>query len=358
MTPRVDDAPHAAAGRTGQFFRLPRHNRSVCCAIEEAADPARLCDSDVIVFKGTEPLLDDFADYLQWMMGAPFRGSEAPVGLHFPLVLKMPPGAMPIDECRREQRVTTAVHAAHVKRYGQLARAPVPLFVHELSRVEVDGYLEEARCQLMPQAFERIEGRACAGLGVEISYYPAAPIRVVDLGEPPIRRMLGRQGDASFTDGTNRRWAESLALGYMPYVPWNNGWGSPVDMGNACVDGGFSDLLTLTPFASIPSPRLFHASLHASLEIFAQTVATLCASLDLAPAGRVDPLLVARVHAYLRPMLVRHLHDEDAASRVDPRLLSHFEIESLDELLRASLGAKGCARGEPGEEVYGSGREA
>ena len=60
-----------------------------------------LCDdeSGAIVFKGTEPLLPDFPEYLDWMLQAQFRASRLPLGLHFALDMKLPPGAMWIEEC-------------------------------------------------------------------------------------------------------------------------------------------------------------------------------------------------------------------------------------------------------------------
>lgn len=62
----------------------------------------------------------------------------------------------------------------------------------------------------------------------------------------------------------------------MPYAPWNKGWGSCLDAGNACLDGGLADLLTLVPFESIPDDRLFQVSLLSSLEVLSQTVVSLC----------------------------------------------------------------------------------
>ena len=49
----------------------------------------------------------DFDEYLAWMMRAGFRGSDLPIGLHCPLVVNVPPGAVPLDECDREQRMAT-----------------------------------------------------------------------------------------------------------------------------------------------------------------------------------------------------------------------------------------------------------
>ena len=52
----------ATCGQQGQFYRLPFHNRSICCALSSVDES--LYESEVLVFKGTEPLLADFASYL------------------------------------------------------------------------------------------------------------------------------------------------------------------------------------------------------------------------------------------------------------------------------------------------------
>ena len=49
-------------GEQGDFYRIRGHNRSVCIAL--APDKSK---SDVVVIKGSEPLLPDFERYLDWM---------------------------------------------------------------------------------------------------------------------------------------------------------------------------------------------------------------------------------------------------------------------------------------------------
>ena len=168
----VPVAPNASEGVTGQFYRLPGHFRSLCCAVPDAKGPEELWAGDVIAFKGTEPLMPDFDEYLRWMMTAPFRGSDLPLGLHFPLVVNVPPGAVPLDECLREQRMAAAVHERHLEVYGELAHAPVPLFVHRCPVEVTTSYVDALDRHLTPQAFERVESRALAGCGVSIWYYP------------------------------------------------------------------------------------------------------------------------------------------------------------------------------------------
>jgi hypothetical protein len=121
-------APHSRIGpigAAGAFIRIPNHYRSVSCLIPGA----RGAPAGAIVFKGTEPLLSDFPEYLDWMLRAPFRASYLPLGLHFPLEMKLPPGVVWLDECLIEQEITSKIQRQYLARYGRLARLPVPLFV-------------------------------------------------------------------------------------------------------------------------------------------------------------------------------------------------------------------------------------
>src|SRR5882672_907328 len=52
----------------GRFYRLPGHNRSFCYALGSSDS---IVESPVLVFKGAEPLMDDFATTLDWMAQAP-----------------------------------------------------------------------------------------------------------------------------------------------------------------------------------------------------------------------------------------------------------------------------------------------
>ena len=337
---RLPVARNAGTGITGQFYRLPGHYRSVCCAIPDLDGPERLWEGDVIALEGTEPLMADFDDYLRWMMTAPFRGSDLPIGLHFPLVADIPPGAVPLDECDRAQRLAAALHERHLTLYGELARAPVPLAVHRCSAEETARYIEILRWRLPRQAFERAELRARGGCGVAVWYYPTAPIRVDDLrflaGANPHLRPAPEAGEETIT-GWCRQFARLLHLGFMPFAPWNAGRGSCVDAGNACIDGGFADLFTLVPFESIPDDRWFRRSLLDSVRRLSDTVSVFAVSLGARPTGPPDPSLDALTRVFLGPRLLAHLETEmPAGAGLDSRISSCFRLDRLEELVAAS----------------------
>ncbi len=330
-------APDAAEGIKGQFYRLPRHYRSVCCALHEVDTPERLWDGDVVTFKGTEPLMPDFDGYLRWMMTARFRGAELPLGLHFPLRVNVPPGAMPLDECEREQRMALAVHQRHLRIYGELAQAPVPLLVHRCSTDATVRYVDTIRHHLTPQAFERVEARARAGCGVSIWYYPSAPIRVDDLSTlaaaNPHFRIRTDEGERT-VESWCRQFARFLHLGFMPYAPWNHGRGSCVDAGNACIDGGFADLLMLVPFESIPDDRWFRLSVLASVNMLCHTVSVFSMSVGPGPTAQPDASLDPLSQMFLRSRLLEQIEaTTPPGAAPDPRVLSCFKLDRFEALV-------------------------
>lgn len=323
-------------GLRGRFYRLPNHYRSVCWPIR----PGVPGGSDVLVFKGTEPLCADFESYLQWMMSHRMRASELPIGLYCPLVLRMPPGAVPLDECVREQSIGIEVQRRHLATYGSCAQLPLPLLTFQMRHKDVDQYLTTLHRYLPVAAIERIEWRVKAGLAIEVYYYPNAPLRVADL---PDTGTLS--GDLKMCDAELivDRWAQLLArllhLGYMPYAPWNRGLGACIDQGNACVDGGFADLLTLVPFDSIPDSRLFRWSLRASMEMLARTAALLCASFGLIPSQESDTGPDPAFETFVATRVWHWIQNECPSQMpVYKELARCFQIGSVKELVEAAQG--------------------
>ena len=154
-------------------------------------------------------------------------------------------------------------------------------------------YVDALRRHLPPQAFEQVEARARAGCGVTVSYYPTGPIRVDDFrcwpAPRPGLRIAGAEGEDTITAWC-RLFARLLHLGLMPFAPWNTGRGSSVDPGNACIDGGFADLLMLVPFESIPDDRWFRRSVLASVRLLGHTVSVFAVSIAEPPrAPRIRP---------------------------------------------------------------------
>lgn len=328
-------APDARVAAVSGFVRIPNHYRSVTCLIPsgETGDA-----TGAIVFKGTEPLLPDFPEYLDWMLQVPFRASRLPLGLHFPLDMKLPPGAMWIEECVLEEDITSKIQREYLAQHGRLARLPVPLFVFEMTAEQVECYRRVVRARLSPAAFSRIEAKVSDGLGVEVYYYPSPPVRAADLLVPEVRQAFRAVLSADALEATFGDWirlmADLLALGYMPYAPWNHGMGGCVDRGNACIDGGFNDLLTIVPIDSIPGEQLFWRALGQSILMLADSVATMCSAAgDTDPPSSPDQLAAAV--AYVTEGLREHTRSRHGnAHGIDPRLLRFFERPSVEDVFR------------------------
>jgi hypothetical protein len=327
-------------GSSGNFLRLPNHYRSVCFAVPGSdGEPG---GGGSIVFKGTEPLVPDFPQYLDWMLAVPFRSSYLSLGLHFPLEMKLPPGAMWIEECILEQKVTSAIQRQYLAKHGRLARLPVPLFVFQLTAQQTENYRQVVRSRLSPGAFSRIEAKVDGGLGVEVYYYPSLPIRAADLltmdANEGLRTMLNAEAlQATFSDWIQLM-AELLDLGHMPYAPWNHGMGAYVDPGNACIDGGFNDLLTVVSFDSITDETLFSRALRQSIQSLASSLTAMCAaSTGTKSPTQSEPLAaaVAYVTEGLRGRIRAEHLDKDC---LDPRLVRFFEQPSVEDLFRSLRG--------------------
>ena len=345
---RLPVARHAGEGIDGNFYRLPGHYQRVCCAIPDAGGPERLWEGDVVAFEGTEPLMADLDDYLRWMMTTPFRNGELPMGLHLPLVAGVPPGAMPLDDCDRAQQLAAALHERHLTRYGELARAPVPLAVHRCSAEDTARYVEALRWRLPGPAFERAAARARPGCGVSVWYYPTAPMRVDDLrllaAADPRLRPAPAAGEETVA-GWCRQFARLLHLGFMPFAPWNAVRGSCVDAAGACIDGGFADLSTLVPFEAIPDDGWFRRSLLDSIQRLSRTVAAFTDILGARPAAPRDPNLDWLSLTFLSPRLLDELEREaPAGAALDWRVSSCFRLDRLEDLVAATTGTPPSSR--------------
>lgn len=335
-------ATSCADGMQPPFYRLPRHYRSVCLPLQGADPSEAFLSADVVAFKGTEPLLPDFDRVLAWMETAPFRGQDLPMAWYFPLVLKMPPGAMPLDECLSEHRTSMQVQTAHLEAYGELAPAPVPLAVHRFSAEHVRQYLATLERHAPRQAVERVRTRVSAGLGVGIYYSPGSQLRVEDLFateawlRPLLPTFTPSQGER-VVDAWVRTFARLLHLGYVPYAPWNAGWGACVDSGNACIDGGIVDLGTLVTMDSFQDYRQFRLAWAQSMDVLSRTVLMFCAAIEPARTTSRSLGLATLVSNYIAPKVAAAVAAEaPRGARRHPWLDRAISSNGFTELL-ASL---------------------
>lgn len=329
--------PHSGVGSVGSFFRLPNHYRSTCFIIPSAR-PGGQAGPGVVVFKGTEPLLADFPAYLDWMLGVPFRGSSLPLGLHFPLEMRLPPAAMWIQECMAEQAVSSRLQQRYLKRHGRVARLPVPLFVFKLMPEQMARYEAMVRDRISKDAFARISGKLVEGLGVEVYYYPELPVRVADLFVGNLRDSFRDALSPEQIQETFGAWAgllgDLLCLGYMPYAPWHHGMGGCLDQGNACIDGGFNDLLTLVPFDAIPNDALFRSCMLASIRMLGDTMVALAAA-SIGSSSQKDSDAGALAATYVTENLREHVRESvRCGDDLDARLVRFFDVPHASHILQ------------------------
>jgi hypothetical protein len=203
-----------------------------------------------------------------------------------------------------------------------------------MDRGVVDAYLAQLRRCLPAQAFERVESRVSAGLGVSVAYYAGLPLRVADLN--PSDRAEARTGAVGLPviqpaiESWIELFARMLSLGYVPYAYWNKGWGACVDKGNACVNGGFADLLTLVALGTIPSDRILRASVWSSVNMLVETVATFW---TVTRGGTADDEVKGLVGLYVRQQLRLAIDRLVAAGHSpDIRVRACLAVDSLQEL--------------------------
>jgi hypothetical protein len=340
--------PKSATVADGAFYRLANHNRSFCYALSGAANPfASAC----VVFKGSEPLTDDFDKLVDWMLLAPFRRSSRVIADHFALAEGKIPGTLSLQEAAREATVASELQLRHLRAYGELARLPVPLLVHRFSerdRSQVAHLLER---KLAPAAYERVAPLVASGLALYIYYYAAAPIRANAYGSGGSRALVEHvracDREAAIA-GWIRLFARLLWLGYMPYTPRNEGLGACMDFGNATLDGGCCDLDSIEAISLCPDDEFFAESLISSISVLAATVRRV-----LSPShGLDDNTLYPSIESfaitrYLCGELERALDREARPDLVlDPRvreLLAPATIATLERQLERKNRPRGFA---------------
>jgi hypothetical protein len=316
----------------GQFYRLPNHHRSYACALEASPEGKNLFASPAVVFKGAEPLLSDFPRYAAWMKTATLRTGRVPVGDHFPLAEGKIPGAFSLSEGHREAEVAVAVQEAHLRTYGKLARLPLPLLVHKLDSKQRDRCAEIIRQTISGGAFRRIEPVLDEGLAILTYFYPQAPLRADfyrSENKPFIGQHLQRPPQV---DATVKEWCRLLVrllyCGFMPYTPWNLRLGACMDPGNAVIDGGFCDVDSIVPIASLIDDGFFFDSLMETLLAMRATISTV---LQLPSSASYEQLIAH----YTNDLIEEALRSELLPGmNPDPRIQLSLHPRSLAGVLK------------------------
>ena len=242
-----------------------------------------------IAFKGLEPCAPDFCDLI-----ADFRRagpSPHNIAEHFVFEEGKVPGCLTIEDALFEADRSSLYQTAHLAAYGEPAHAPVPLFVFRHEDQTVRRTSEVLRHHLSTPAFRLVERELERGLGVYVYYYPSLPIRVRDIdfllqGVSFRERLLAIMRDVCDPDEVVESWVRGfvrmLYCGFLPGSLASLRTGMCCQPQNACIDGGFVDLDSLTRFDELVDDTAVHAALQFSVDSLIDSVRALI-------AGRVDP---------------------------------------------------------------------
>ncbi len=326
----------AAPRVQGQLYRLRGHNRSVCWAL--APDKVR---SEVIVLKGTEPLLSDFERYLDWMKTRQFGRATRPILEHFPLFEGKIPGAVFLDEAKREAAIALEVQTKHLSHYRELMRIPLPLLVFRLSDERTSSVISLLQERLSQPAFERVEPHLNRGIGILTYYYPGPPVRIHAVGRPDFflpgqEKLFSPQHVIETTaPGWIRIAARLLWLGFLPSTPLSWRLGNIFDLNNACWDGGACDVGSIYPIDKVAHDGFLARSV-IGIVVALRGVLASALGLHVADTGQDEGREVIGLYLgeFVKRAIERALETEAKASlTLDPRVRAMLGETSLSELL-------------------------
>lgn len=167
------------------------------------------------------------------------------------------PGSLRLQEALDEARLAADFQLAHLKRFGELARVPLPLMVHQIPN-ELALELAEKLCHRLP---ERHHARvhSLLPLGVLVYWYPTLPERVshLRLPEGPRLELLGQVLDPrQVVEAWIELLTRCLLLGWVPCDPCSSLQGMCLERQNLTLDGGMVDLDSLRRLESFTDARL------------------------------------------------------------------------------------------------------
>jgi len=270
------------------YFRPPGSHRSMYYApsvFPGATEPGR----GVIAFKGLEPCVRDFDALLQELR----RPCYSPHNMAEHLIFEEHkiPGCVGLSEAIREAERACGIQIAHLDAYGDLAHLPLPLLVCRHSDEMLAQTTEKLRVSLSPAAFHAIAPLLHSGLGIYMYYYPAPVTRARDVdyilqGLNFRARSFALVTKVCDPDDAIRGWVRTfvrmLYLGFLPGSLASLRTGICCQPQNACIDGGFVDLDSLTAIDELPDDTAVNAALQFSAESLIRSVRTLV-------AGECDP---------------------------------------------------------------------
>lgn len=329
------------------FFRPPGSYRSFYYCPSTLAPAEFGASGAVMAIKGLEPCARDidalFRD-LQRACYSPYNIAE-----HFVFVEDKIPACLGLREAIREAERAAEIQRAHLRVYGAPARLPMPLFVFRHHDEILEQVTDKLCRSLDAAAFERIRSNLSLGLGVYVYYYPTAPMRARDidhmlLGLDYRERLFALLRDVCDPEDVISRWAREftrmLYLGFLPGSLASLRSGVCCQPQNACIDGGFVDLDSLTPLHELQSETAIQAALQVSVEALIQTVRTLvaCGSDPTRAEGLEIRIDLHYFRQYVFALIEEAIKTEARPGiELDPRIRRYFASPRTFEELAGRL---------------------
>lgn len=325
------------------YYRPPGSARSFYRRLSGEDARAEGAHHGVVAIKGMEPLSPTFQEGLLRLTGPGHTPHS--VAEHFVVEEGKVPGCLTLDEAVTEAQRALELQRAHVAAYGELARIPLPLLVFQHTEDTKNRVLGQL-AGILPDATARLaRARADDGLGVYVYYYPSAPLRVTHVEYLLRGRSFGQRTLELLSicdpEVTVRRWVTTfvrmLYLGYVPGSLASLHTGLCCQPQNACVDGGFVDLDSVTPLPALRHDSDVTAALAYSYEEMVRTVSRLLIGGVEDARLEQDRVRLDRHHVshYVLRLLRDSLQSEARPGlEMDPRIIRYLEPPpSADELI-------------------------
>jgi hypothetical protein len=299
------------------YFRLGRHQRSICLAPQGGNIRSVFC------IKGMEPLAPDFGRALDRL------AARHPVnnGLNFleDLVLREDklPGCLLLSEARAEASIAATVHRRLSDDGDPLARLPLPVLCVRLPQANAEAAAREICSRASRSLWHKIDMLAAGGLGAYVYWYPSIPLRASQV-------RLSRQSAISMSEGWIDLAARLLRAGFLPTTAYSQQRGHCCDRNNAVIDGGFSDLGSVVPAAELSAPADVFIALQMTTWLVTATILHVFGRHEFA-IGRFDYAANMVLH------LVRERLMCACGKDADPRMTEFFaatkDISAVARLL-------------------------
>jgi hypothetical protein len=371
LTERLPMPKSRGPFRRAPFIRPLFHDRAYYICLDDLLGSA--AKGAVIAVKGSEPYatdLDDWADTLHrsksyaeaqygsvsaiaWDIGTVIRRLDG-----FALLEGKVPCGLGVEDAMQEAEAALAFQLAYARRYGELARLPLPLFVYKWPEEIGDRLWQAIGSKLSKRAAHVVPRMLRAGLGGYAYYFPAIPIRVLHLDwfigakDSYAGRMVALTKPFTIVDVelstdacvTVNRWIElvsrMLAAGYFPKDSASVVTGDCLQSQNATVDGGFCDADSIVAMSGVTDDAEFRYMFRRAIEELSRTIAAFMAGPNVATqrfVSRVPDVfwaVWADIRSRLRDELARN---PPADRRLTALVEERAAYRDLDEAFALAL---------------------